>query len=324
MSAIDRLESFTLGDTEQWVRIRTNEPNRPLLLVLYGGPGLPLFPRVGDLGSRAGLEDTYTVVYWEQRGTGKSYDRALSPATMTVSQFVDDLIELTDALRQTFEQEKVGLLGISWGTILGLRAISRTPSRFWGYVGSGQIVNGLEGDRRSYAFTLHEAKNREHKRALRQLVDIGTPPYSTDELMTQRKWAGAFGGIRHNSAPQGPLSILGELLMTDAYTWTDVWNVASDPFFCLRHLLDTIYRQALDEDIRRVDVPVYFLEGRHDAVTPPDLARTYMDRLEAPRTTWVWFDQSGHFPFLDEPEKFGTTMASEVTEAFSSGGTERT
>lgn len=308
MNQIDRLESVTLGGIEQWVRIRTQDVRRPLLLVLYGGPGFPVFPRVTDLGVRAGLEDTYTVAYWEQRGTGKSYDPALAPDSMTVQQFVDDLLGLTDYLLTELQKETLVLLGLSWGTLLGVRALVQAPDRFSAYAGSGQIVNGLEGDRMSYAFALREAKRRQNGKALRQLVDIGSPPYSTRQLMTQRKWIGAFGGIRYDESPQGPLSLLSELITTSDYTWRDAWNVATDPFFCLEHLLDSIYDQALEEEITRVDVPVHFLQGRHDAVTPPALTRSFASGLEAPSVEWVWFDESAHFPFLDQPERFGHTM----------------
>lgn len=317
---IDTLTSVAIGGIDQWIRIRSADPARPVLLVLYGGPGFPVFPRVEDLGRTAGLEETYTVVYWEQRGTGKSVAASPSPESMTIDRFVQDVLELSEHLRSRFDKDRIVLLGISWGTLLGIRAIAKSPDQFWAYVGSGQIVNGLEGDRRSYEFTLSEAKQRDHRKALRDLVTIGSPPFTVKELLTQRKWAGKFGGIRHGNTPQGPMAMLSDLLTTSAYSWTDLWNVASDPFFCLRHLVDEIYEQNLEEQVPKLSCPVYLLQGQHDAVTPPGLAKSYYGSLNAPTKEWYWFDRSAHFPFLDEPSKFGKVLKAITPESDPSDG----
>jgi pimeloyl-ACP methyl ester carboxylesterase len=278
------------------------------LLILYGGPGFPLFPRIHDFGVRAGLEDAYTVAYWEQRGTGKSYHPEILSESMTIDQFVKDVIEVTDLLREQFEKERIGLLGASWGTVLGLRALDRSPDRFWGYVGTGQMVNVLEGDRRSYEFTLEEARRRGNETALEELESIGVPPYTFDEVMTQRKWLGRFGGIRHVGDPPGMVSMLTDLLTTSEYSWTDVWHLAANPFFSLEHLLDELYSVDLPTRISEVQRPIYFLQGRHDQLTPGSLVRSYYDQLRAPQKEWFWLDDSAHFPFLEQPERFGQIL----------------
>jgi pimeloyl-ACP methyl ester carboxylesterase len=308
MLEIDTLASVPLGGVDQWVRIRSHDPTRPVLLVLYGGPSLPLLPRVPDLGERAGLETHFTVAYWEQRGTGKSYRPSLSPDAMTIDRFVADAIELSDHLRDRFDTNQIGLFGTSWGSVLGLRALARAPERFWGYVGAGQLVDVPESDRQSYEFTLEEARRRENESAVAALASIGPPPYTPTAMMTQRKWLGQFGGLRHDEPPPGPMGRLWDLLTTSAYTWRDVWQVASDPFFALTHLLDELSEVDLTETVPQVERPVYLLHGRHDRLAPPTLARSYLDQLEAPAKEWVWFEHAAHFPFLEEPERFGAVM----------------
>ena len=308
MLKVDAFEKMTIGGVDQWVRIRSRDPQLPVLLILYGGPGVPLFPRIDDFGERAGLEETFTVAYWEQRGTGKSYNPSIPTDSMTIDRFVQDIFELTDRLRTRFGKEKIFLLGESWGTVIGLRAAARCPARFHAYVGTGQVVDMLEGDRASYAFTLEEAERRGHEKALRELDALGPPPYTPKEVMTQRKWVGRFGGARHDTKPQSVLGALLELATTPEYSWRDVWQIAMNPFFALEELLDELYAIDFFKEIPRVELPVYLLEGRYDYTTPPSVTREYYEELEAPHKEWIWFDESAHFTFLEEPDRFRRAM----------------
>src|SRR5262245_30040063 len=86
-----------LGGIDQWVMIRGESSSNPPLILLHGGPGFSetrFFRRFN-----APLENTFTVVYWDQRGAGKSYDRSLPRDSMTVAQFMLDLDELVDLVR---------------------------------------------------------------------------------------------------------------------------------------------------------------------------------------------------------------------------------
>jgi pimeloyl-ACP methyl ester carboxylesterase len=317
---INSFEKLKIGGIDQWVLVRGQQPEQPLLLILYGGPGVPLFPRVKDFGERVGLERIFTVAYWEQRGTGKSYSSGIPPESMTIEQFVADTLELADYLRSDFAASKICLLGESWGTVIGLLAVARAPECFHAYVGTGQVVHMLEADRISYSFVCQEAARRNNTKALRQLEQIGPPPYGVKEVMIERKWVGAFGGARHIGKPQSVPGAVLELLKTPQYSWGDILKVALHPFFSLKHLLDQLYQVNFFEQIPHVDIPVYFLEGRYDYTTPPQVVEKYFERLEAPKGKhFMWFENSAHFAFLEEPEKFYEVMANhvlkEVTES---------
>ena len=64
----------------------------------------------------------------------------------------------------------------------------------------------------------------------------------------------------------------------------------------------------LVENVRRVAIPVFFFLGRHDVTTPSSLAAEYLDSLQCPFKRLVWFEQSAHFPFYEEPERFHQEM----------------
>ena len=55
-------------------------------------------------------------------------------------------------------------------------------------------------------------------------------------------------------------------------------------------------------------MPVFFFLGRHDHWVPPEVSVTYFDALTAPSKRLVWFNESGHEPFVDEPAKFNASM----------------
>jgi pimeloyl-ACP methyl ester carboxylesterase len=227
---------------------------------------------------------------------------------MTIDRYVEDILEITDRLRSRFNREHIGLLGCSWGSILGLRALARAPERFWGYVGAGQLVRPLDADREGYEWALVQAERRGHREAREALRQLGPPPYDVQALLEQRKWLGTFGGVRHTGDPPGSLRMFWDLLTTSAYSWGDLWRIASDPFFALRAVLDELYEVDLTEEVPRVERPVYVLQGRHDAIARPSITQPYVEALDAPAKEWIWFEDSAHFPFLEEPDRFGDVM----------------
>lgn len=94
--SIAEVNYLRLGGLDQWVMIRGESLVNPPLILLHGGPGLsetPLFRHFN-----APLEKTFTVVYWDQRGSGKSFDSKIPKSTMTVEQFIADLDELVETV----------------------------------------------------------------------------------------------------------------------------------------------------------------------------------------------------------------------------------
>src|SRR5947209_950458 len=145
-----------LGGLDQWVMIRGESVDNPPLILLHGGPGLSetgLFRYFS-----APLEQSFTAVYWDQRGAGKSFDRAIPRSSMTVEQLISDLDELVDGVCESLGKSKVAICGHSWGSALGLLYAARFPRKVAAYVGSGQIGDWEAGELASYEFALVEAQ----------------------------------------------------------------------------------------------------------------------------------------------------------------------
>ena len=297
--------------------IRGWDVSNPVLLFLHGGPGAPLFTYAREIGVRAQLEKYFVMVYWEQRGTGKSYSPFIPEESMTLEQFVSDTYELTQILRHRFDVPKIFLVGRSWGSIVGILTAKRYPELYHAYVGIGQIVNPLEGDSISYRLTLQTAKSLGNEEALTDLERIGSPPYDHRELIIQRKWLTKFNDFflaRKLGENVRKTSSRTKLLSTPEYSLIDIVKMGMDPFFSIKHLWDDeFYEIDLLEEVPRLEIPVYFLVGQYDYFAPPELVERFYNNLTAPMgKDRLRFEASGHEPELEEPEKFNRIMVTEI------------
>lgn len=311
-NGIEALEKITLGGLEQWIFLRGEDKSKPILLWVDGGPGEPLISYARDIGFKSGLEKEFVMVYWDQRGTGKSYNKNISEDDMKIDKYVSDIEELARYLCKRFEKQKIYLLGRSWGTRIGALCAARHPELFNCYIAIGQSVNSLKADMQGYEFALDMAKTYENEKALKELNEIGAPPYDSKKIITQRKWVMHYGGY---SIKGGTLQdfIIRRVLISPEYTFKDVYNVTFHSSFSLNHLRDEINKQDLLQEIKEIRVPVYFIEGRYDHMVSSSVAEEFFNSLRAPAgKTLIWFENSGHVANLDEPEKFYDVMVEKI------------
>lgn len=305
-----------LGGLDQWVLIRGRSIANPLLIVLHGGPGSPetaLFR-----ADNAALEDHYTVIHWEQRGAGRSFHRSIDPASMTVAQFVADLDELVDALRARFGVRQVALLGHSWGSMLGVHYAARHPQKVSAYIGVGQVADMARSEAASYAFVLAEAERRERRAALKALQAIGPPPYADlRALGVQRRWLTRLGGA---TGPGISLSrMIWRALATPETSPLDLVRLLRGSLFSLRCLEGELMGADLARQFPCLEVPVFFILGRHDHQVEAAVSADFFEALEAPHKQLFWLEQSGHFAPFEEPEAFNRLLIETVRPAAALG-----
>jgi pimeloyl-ACP methyl ester carboxylesterase len=284
--------------------IRGENLTNPPLILLHGGPGFSethFFRRFN-----APLEKTFTVVYWDQRGSGKSFARNISPSSMTVEQFIADLDELVQAVCERTGAKQVVIFGHSWGSALGVLYAARFTEKVAAYVGSGQVGDSAAGESASYAFALAEAERLHNSKALDNLRAIGPPPYSVSSLFRERSWVNRLQGqtTARASWDVGRLFLRGPEL-----SLVDLPNLARSFRFTLNAMFTETSKVNLVELVPALQVPVYFFLGRRDRWVPPETSVAYFSMLTAPSKTLVWFDESGHEPFVDEADKFNASMA---------------
>jgi pimeloyl-ACP methyl ester carboxylesterase len=293
-----------IGGINQRLWFRGIDVANPAVILLHGGPGASeaaLFRHFN-----ADLEDEFLMIYWEQRGTGRSYRASIPPESMTIDQFVRDLDDVVEVVRERFGKDRVVLLGHSWGTAIGLLYAARHPGKVAAYVGVGQVADMREGERLSYEFALREASRRNHDGAMKALQKIGSPPHTVEEMLVSRKWVARFGGSFHANLSTGKL--IWAALQTDEANLIDLIKFGKGNRFSLEHLWEEFRGFDIDDRLTWFEMPVVFMLGRHDWQVPAVLAGRYFDRIEAPAKRLIWFEQSAHNPPFEEPECFNRAV----------------
>ena len=306
---IDRKERIVLGGVEQTIHIWGTKQENPVVLFLHGGPGVP--NRHGMAKNHMDLLDDFTLVAWDQRGTGGSYF-GCDPASLTLDQLVSDCGQLLDYLCRTLNKRKIFLLGASWGTELGTFVCQKYPDKVAAYLGYGQVVNGIENENVSYAFALEEAKKAGNAEDIAELQRIGPPVDGQyrpvfEGLMTQRKIMKKYGG--HSTQKGGYFSgTVVPILTSPELSLRDKIGTAKGYKVCLSSMWPTIVHYDFVRDCGPFQMPYYIFQGRLDRNTPASLVQEFYDSIEAPDKDLIWFEHSAHGPMGEEPENFKRLM----------------
>lgn len=306
------LQYIELGGINQAVRVAGSDSENPILLLLHGGPGFTEMALFSEYNKA--LEQKFIVVNWDQRGAGLSYNPDILLSTMNLEQFVSDAHELVNHLKKEYNKDKIYVLGHSWGSVLGVNLVQRYPEDFYAYVGVGQGVNMFDNESLSFKFTLDKAIEDKNEEAITELkaVQKRYPPngiVQLEDLKIQRKWLGYYGGAIYGQPNAN--KIFSRIKMEDNPLYNREKAQAGNDFtFPL--LLHELMRVNLMKSAPKLEVPVFFINGRHDYNTPFVLVEDYYEFLEAPHKEIIWFENSAHWIPFEEPEKFNEVLINKV------------
>ncbi len=302
---------LTMPGAHEYLLIRGRNRHNPIVLFVHGGPGGSETPLMRLF--HAELEDHVVMVYWDQRGAGKSYRSDIPIETMTITRFIEDMDRVVDHLRQRLGRERFFILGHSWGATLGMLYAKRFPKKVAGYIGVGQ-PSSPEVERHAYEYVLGEAQRLGDETALSQLKQIGPPPYFTHEPVQVRDhFLHRFGGYTY--APLSIWSIVWRALWTPETGLGDLIRLWSGLHFSLEAFARELALFDLTQAVSSLDVPVTFILGRHDQRTWAPLAEQYFNRLIAPKKRLVWLERSAHNGPFEEPAAFRGLLFDAVADA---------
>ena len=301
--SIAELERVTLNGRTEWISIRGWDRSNPVLLFLAGGPGGTQMAAVRyELGE---LEKYFVVVNWDQPGAGKSY-YAEQTKKITVDTYLQDGYALTEYLKDRFQQEKIYLIGESWGSALGIFLIARNPESYHAFIGTAQMIDFAETERLDYAKAMELAKSRGDERVIQQLVENGPPVYYGNEVTW--KSAAYLNYLSTEMARNPEIYNAGYNTFRDMgareYGVLDQINYARGVINTFNQVYQQLYEIDLRSDYAKLDIPVFFFLGRHDVNAPVELVEEYADLLDAPKKQIVWFEHSGHSPWINERDFF--------------------
>jgi pimeloyl-ACP methyl ester carboxylesterase len=280
-------EAIEIGGLRQWISIDGTNNRNPVLLFLHGGPGNSVMSYANKFTSE--LQKRFVVVQWDQRESGKTAELNASDKPLTVALMESDAVEVIQYLRTRFAQEKIFLMGHSWGGFLGLMASLHHPDLLHAYVAICPMVNQLESERISLAWMINKARQDNNTAALKDLATVNIPFGSGDQLYYHRSW---LAKMRGNKPP----------LKSTSEAWSLKWL--------------PMYNEALvvnfNDIAPEIGCPVYFFVGRKDLQTNWEITRDYYERLKAPAKRLFIFDNSGHSLNSSEPGKFQETVLKEI------------
>ena len=303
-NSVAKMKKITLGGVEQWILVRGHDLSNPVLLWLHGGPGAAQMPIAhyynGD------LEKEFIVVHWDQRGAGKSNTSNFNQQTLTFDQFLGDAHELTKYLKSSFNKEKIYLVGHSWGSLIGSKLVYNYPEDFYGYISIGQVINCSSSHELSYNWLKEQIKERGDGEDWEALENLGPPPF-----IDQQDFAAlcglikSFGGGLDEDFTKLSWIALNapEYNLRDFIAWKRGKSRGGGPMW------DEARSFELIKFVPEIKVPVYFIAGQKDYITPLALIEKYYHEVKAPAgKELIIFQHSAHAPFMAEQQKFNNLL----------------
>ncbi|WP_405159115.1 alpha/beta fold hydrolase [Paenibacillus sp. FSL H8-0283] len=298
-NSISMLEQVEINGTGHEVMIRGVDRTNPILIFVHGGPGCSEIPYVRKYQKE--LEQHFTVVHYDQRGSGKSYHFFEDYSNLTTDVLVDDLLALRDYVSKELGQEKVILIGHSFGTYIGMKAAAKAPTQFHAYIGIGQMANTLQSELESLEYTYEQAKQAGNEDDVKKLELIRSSIEQGKELTPRillQKYGGAARLINENR------DYISGFLLNPEYNGLDMIRFYSGMFSSQDILLREAFDQNLPDIVDHLEIPTYFVTGKYDYMTTANAARDYFDVLDAPIKDFIVLNESAHYPQFEEKEKF--------------------
>lgn len=294
---LDTLQMWNVYGVREAVLVRSRDMERPILLFLHGGPGMSFIPFSAKFDE--GLLNDFTVIHWDQPGTGKSYSPNMSPTTLTAERVIDDGLAVVREVARRAPDRPIILVGHSWGTVVALGMAHKHPELFARVVLVGTVADMEAADKLRWEHL--QAHLPPARKA--ELDALGPPPWAkvAQQLAANRLLAdtgavmGAVDPQFYEKARQN----------NPYYQDTDWQSMNSGSQLSLHALLPPLQSYRAIDRYKRIDVPVTFIHGAKDMATPLVLARAFYDRLEAPKgKNWVDVPNAAHFVMWEAPATF--------------------
>ena len=294
-------EYVRIGGIEQYLLHYRSKPEDPVLLFIHGGPGQTESFFAFLVEEYA--ERDYNIVYYDQRGAGKTWlkNKKSRPDMEILKR---DLLEIVLYMKKQYGKEKIGIVGHSWGSVLGSMFALEHPEHTLCYIGCGQVINIVENERTGYEILKEAIGKGGNKRDQKKLEKIGVYPPPQFDLKAYRK----MGQIRR---------LQGRYRLAQDFdrTFIDLWR--RSPVTGMRDLIPFVtgvsvnmqlMRELMTYDLRKkgssYQVPVYYVLGEKDSQTPVGISITYLETVQAPDKKLYLISDAGHAPMIDNVEDY--------------------
>jgi pimeloyl-ACP methyl ester carboxylesterase len=316
-NGIDEAKFININGTDEWITIRGDSRDDPVILFLHGGPSEANSPFVEFYTP---FEKDFVFVQWDQPGAGKTYIQAGShKPKLTIDSMAADGIAVAQYVENELHEPKIVLIGQDWGGVLGVRMVEQRPDLFAAFVGTGQIV-GMPGTQDAlYQFALSHATAAHDDKMLSALKQVGPPPYTLErygqfqDCCRNPFWPPA--DVAAINRMRGTLIVTPSLSLAEVYGWINGLRTGEQQ---LDAMLMTM------EDLRKAhtefSVPVFFIQGEADNVTPTSLVADYISKIQAPVKKLDIVPKAGHFVMWTHAAEFLNYLREDLRSASTKPG----
>jgi pimeloyl-ACP methyl ester carboxylesterase len=293
-----------INGVPQGMFIMGENVGNPILLFIHGGTAMPEYFLTQKYPT--GMEQYFTVCWWDRRNAGLSYSANVPPETWTVDQLIADTLEVTNYLRSRFHKDKIYLMAHSGGSLIGIQAAAHAPELFHAYIGVGQMSYQLQSEMLSYEYMLKRYKEIGNASMVQQL-EAAPPtmsvPLPTSYMKIRDSAMHDLGvGTTHDMKSVMTGVFLASWLFRE-YTLGEKLALWRGKFVSDKILWDKMIATDLTKQIQKLDLPVYFFHGKYDYTVSYSLAKAYLDELQAPIKGFYTFEHSAHSPMFEEPDR---------------------
>jgi len=282
---VDTILTPEIGGIKQAIEIKTDDSTKPILLFLSGGPGSSMMKNADSFTHI--LKNKFTIVQWDQRDAGKTLALNPSPVQPSVELMGKDTYEVINFLRKQLKQEKVYLLGSSWGNALGFYIVRNHPELLHAYFAVNPVISQLASEKE--LLTILKNHFKEDPVASKELASVHIPFTIDEDLFYLRKWLFYKDGKKNVTSDDFKKGFLQW-----SKTWSPAWN--------------EVMKIDLPKTLKKVNCPIYFFVGKNDIQTSTAITKQYFEQVKAPKKDLFLFENSGHQIHKDEPELFQNTI----------------
>ena len=285
----------------------------PVLLFIHGGPGQ------SETMMAYILEEyecrNYNIVYYDQRGAGKTYlkNKKERPDTQLLK---NDLLEIVLYLKKLYRKEKIGIIGHSWGSVLGSIFALEHPEHTLCYIGCGQVVNLIENERTGFEKLKAAIEASGSKNDRRKLMKIGAYPVEGSfDMKNYRK----MGQVRKLQGKYH-LAVDMDKGMIKMFLHSPVTGIADIlPFLTGMIVNKKVMGELMSFDLRNkgteYQVPVYYVLGENDQQTPVEIGTSYFEEIAAPDKKLYLIKNAGHLTMIDNMDDYRASICEIVNKS---------
>ncbi|SHM50394.1 Pimeloyl-ACP methyl ester carboxylesterase [Chitinophaga jiangningensis] len=289
---VNYYDTLLIGGIKQVIAVNGN-PKGPVLLFLHGGPGESRIPQMEKVTGL--LREQFCVVNWDQRETGLTLRLNASPVPPSLPLIADDAYSLVEQLKKKFNQDRIYLLGESWGCLVGFKVAAAHPASVAALMVACPVTDQERSERFALDSVIRWAKAGNHQQALAEVSAIKVPFSRPDDLYYSRKWMNLLSG---RPFPDKDTTYIKGFLREWNKTWMKPWNDAT--------------AEPLAKSITKLEVPVYFFLGGKDLQTNAEMSKAYFEQLKAPKKKLYWFKDDGHLLMYVSPQEVEKKIITEV------------